>query len=499
MLSRILKITICLGTFACVPLIEATLTTLAKNDPFPVFTTQDPHTFLLLKKKLEYKDIDFAACMGETFCFSISPFAQNANHGLNYQGGRTEGFCLQGPGGLTDPCGVNPDVCLADLCNTDTTCGAGRLKDRCTELGNLEGLWNMPALLFGPTPQGHTLAPTLQIAQEALYPNQPLPLEDNSLIDPAQRCGFFSVPLSYRKRGLRFDMAAQICGGLGFDLQTGVADITQTLIRFVDLTPTSTLILDNPCFSCDRCNVEDFLMDELDDIADEICLDLCDFHELSIEEVRFNLYWRTLFDLNRDCREWPRFLLVPFAMFSGSVSPGKVNTNRKPFAVPFGNNGHNALGFSGGLNFDFVDTIEIGGEIGFTHFFEKDFSCFFVPNFEEQRGIFPFMTNVSIQPGHNWHFAGKISAYHFLEHLSLYFQYVMIDHGQDKIETCPCDDAFLPEVLECLSNWRVKLGNVGANYDLTPNCGLGFFWQMPFSQRNAYKSTTVMFSFYATF
>ena len=29
--------------------------------------------------------------------------------------------------------------------------------------------------------------------------------------------------------------------------------------------------------------------------------------------------------------------------------------------------------------------------------------------------------------------------------------------------------------------------------------GLGFFWQMPFSQRNAYKSTTLMFSFYATF
>ncbi len=472
----------------CAQLIEATLTTLAKNDPFPVFTTQDPHQFLLLKKKLEFKDVGFAKCMGDCFTFSISPFAQNANTGQNITGGRTEGFCLQNPTNVTNPCGTDPNEC-AD----------GKLKTRCTELGDLEGRWSMVSLLFGPTPEGHTLAPTLQIAQEALFPNFPLPLEQEELIDADNElCGYFSVPLTYRKRGLRFDMAAQIIGGIGLDIQTGVSDITQTVITFADLTGDFKAELDQ-CFTCSTCTIDDYLMDELDQIAKEICLDICDFHELSIEEIRFNLYWRSLFDVNRDCKEWPHFLVVPFAMLSGSISPGKVNTNRKAFAVPFGNNGHNALGASFGLNFDFVDTIEIGGEVGFTHFFKKDFSCYFVPNFELQQGIFPFMTNVSIQPGHNWHFAGKISAYHFLEHLSMYFQYVMIDHGPDDIDTIPCDDAFLPEVLECRSSWRVKLGNVGANYDLTPNCGLGFFWQMPFSQRNAYKSTTVMFSFYATF
>lgn len=490
MLNRMLKITICLSMLVCAPLIEATLTTLAKNDPFPVFTTQDPHQFLLLKRKLEYKDIAFASCMGDCFCFSISPFAQNACTGENIRGGRDEGFCLQDPEGVTNPCGTDPNVC--------TNATPERLKTRCTELGDLCGVWSMPAMVFGPTPEGHTLAPTLQIAQEALYPNEPLPLDNASLIDEDERCGFFSVPLTYRKRGIRFDMAAQIIGGIGIDVQTGVADIVQTVIAFKDLTE-DTVPDPNGCFTCPKCDMDDFLMDQIDEIAEEICLDLCDFHELSIEEVRFNLYWRSLFDINRDCNEWPHFLVVPFVMFSGSISPGKTNTNRKPFALPFGNNGHNALGMSFGLNFDFVETIEIGGEVGFTHFFEKDFSCFFVPNYELQQGIFPFSTNVSISPGHNWHFAGKISAYHFLEHLSLYFQYVMIDHGPDKIEVCPCDDAFLPEVLECCSSWRVKLGNVGANYDLTPNCGLGFFWQMPFSQRNAYKSTTVMFSFYATF
>lgn len=470
----------------CAQLVEATLTTLAKNDPFPVFTTQDPHNFLLMKQKLECKDVGFARCMGDRFGFSISPFAQNANTGRNITGGREEGFCLQKPVNVTNPCGDDPDECES-----------GVLKTRCTELGNLGGLWDMPALVFGPTPCGHTLAPTLQIAQEALFPNQPLPLENADLIDTGERCGFFSVPLSYRKRGLRFDMMAQIIGGIGLDIQTGVVDITQTLIRFADLTPDADT--ENPCFTCDRCTVEDFLMNELEQIADEICLDICDFHELSIEEIRFNLYWRTLFDVNRDCRDWPHFLVIPFVMLSGSISPGKVNTNRVAFAVPFGNNGHPALGASFGLNFDFIDTIEIGGEVGFTHFFRKDFDCYFVPNYQLQQSIFPFMTSVCIQPGHNWHFAGKIAAYHFLEHLSMYFQYVMIDHGPDDIDTIPCDDAFLPEVLECRSSWRVKLGNVAFNYDLTPNCGLGFLWQMPFSQRNAYKSTTLMFSFYAQF
>lgn len=186
-------------------------------------------------------------------------------------------------------------------------------------------------------------------------------------------------------------------------------------------------------------------------------------------------------------------------MVSGSVSPGKKINPRDVFAVPFGNNGHAAAGFSAGLNFDFMDTIEVGGEVGFTHFFERDICNLRVPTSEYQSGIFPFATDVTLKPSHNWHFGGKIAAYHFLDRLSLFFQYLIVDHCEDKIELkCP-DPAFKPEILECLTNWKVKLVDIGVTYDISPNTGLGFLWQAPLSQKNAYRSTTVLFTFYATF
>ncbi len=442
-------------------IISVTLSSNSKNDPFPPFTTLDPHTFLTTREKLRLKGYKVESDKPEYFGFSISPFGQNADIGKN-------------------------------------------IRKEETELGDLGGRWGMIALLFGKLPQGATSLPTtLQTAQQAIFPDDPPPINNPKDIDREQRFGFFSIPLKYRKRGIRFEVSAQIIGDFGIKLQAGVADICQTVSTFTDLTTESdggsVSICDPDFVTNQKNNIQQLLMCKLKPIAEEIGLDIANFHEVAAEDVRINLYWRHIFDINKNRPDWPQFLITPFISFGGIIAAGKEKDPNKAFALSFGNNDHNAIGVTAGLDVDFVDTIEIGAEAGITHFFDKDFCKFRVPNSECQSGIFPFTTDVTISPGHNWHFAAKMLAYHFLEDLSLYFQYVIVQHRDDKIKLKKPDPAFKPEVLERISTFKVQVANVGLNYDISPNISLGFLWQAPISQRNVYRSSTVMFSFNATF
>jgi hypothetical protein len=83
----------------------------------------------------------------------------------------------------------------------------------------------------------------------------------------------------------------------------------------------------------------------------------------------------------------------------------------------------------------------------------------------------------------------------------MHFEWYVLDHQKDHIEVLECDpeEAFLPEVLECRSTFKVKLGNIALNYDFSPNFNGGLLWQIPFSQRNAYRSSTIMAGINITF
>lgn len=441
------------------------LSSLARNDAYPVFSSLDPQDFLLTAEKLRIREPDFAKKKNSNASISISPFGQNAERGRNLDKIRSE-------------------------------------------LGDLQGRWGMIPLLYGPIPPGQTLAPTLQTALTNLFPGVvPGTLSDASKIDPSQDFGYFSVPLKYKKRGVRVELEAMMVGGFGLKIETGVVSMTQTNTGFIDLTTCTPMDCHFNPSPLTGADVIQYLMLPLDQIADEIKLNLCDFSEISIEEVRLILFWRKIFELNaEDDNDYPHLMFIPFFELGGSVSPGAIKDPNKQlfneaFAVPFGNNGHSAVGFTGGLNFDFVESIEIGSEVGITYFFKENFDNYRVPTSEYQSGIFPYRTSVSVTPGLNWHFGAKISAYHFLDKLSGYFQYIQMEHKPDSINLRKCEDEgiFLPEVLECRSSFQARMANIALNYDISPNMGLGIFAQLPLDQKNAYRSTTVMLSFNASF
>jgi len=458
------------------------ITSLAKNDPDPVYTSLDPHTFLYTRKKLQLKGYDVIPDRREYFGVSISPFGQNSDIGNNAAG-----------------IPVN--------------------------LGDVNGPWDMLTLVYGNLPINQSLPPILTQAQLQIFPGG-AGLNNPDYVDLNCKVGFFTIPMVYRKRGVRFEFDANIIDDFGISVQTGVTDMSQTLsaqgcflgtlqgfinetvpvINYNSSIATPPAVVPGTAgdlwlgnSGCEPgisiCAINKFLMDQLNPIAQAINLDIDNFHTVSIEEVRLNAYWRHAFGFNTHTDDdWPEFLLIPFFQASGSLSPGtRVNPN-KAFAPTFGDNGFNAAGFNTGINFDFFDTIEIGAEFGWTHFFKRDCVNIRMPNSPFQTGIYPFTTNVNYQPGDNWNFGAKIAAYHFIDRLSMYFQWMLVEHRRDKICLVQADPAFLPHVLEEISDWKLQVANVGFNYDIAPYVSLGFFWQAPLNQHNVYKCTTVMLS-----
>jgi hypothetical protein len=476
--------------------LHADRTTIAKNDAYPVYSSIDPQEFLLTKLKAYLHDDEWLDDMCDHCRFSVSVFGQNANDGKNI-----------GATPVTNPLVNPPLVVPANL----------------IPLGDLTGRPGMLALLFGNKPKNvsddayktqYSLLSTAitEIFMMAIPDNNGLPIPDlqaNPYVDRLQVFGYFSFPLKYRKRGVAFEWLGHYSKQLGdwysdfvLRIRTRVVSVSQTSEGFID----RTLEFTDDSFPPDGCtntiakaDVECFLMDRLEIIAKQIGINLKNFSRTSVEAIDFGFIWRHLCDFNSERPAWPRFLLTPFFELDVSVSPGKRVHPSRQFAVPFGNDGHNAVGFSTGVCIDFIESIEISGEVGMDYFFSRAIEGYRVPTSKFQTTLFPFTANVRKKPGFNWHFTGKIAAYHFLERLSMHFEYSMMEHKKDSICLCDPDPAFLTKVLENTTRFKTKLINLAFNYDLTPNMRLGLLWQAPLSQRNSYRSTTILFTFDATF
>jgi len=267
------QIQVILFTFVCWSLttnnIHANLSSLAKNDAFPMFSSLDPQTFLLTYEKLKYRDVEWADAKGKYASLSISPFAQNADKGKPIEGQTPiEGLCIED---TTKPCS--------------------------DALGDLTGRSGMIPLIYGPLPEEINQWPsTLQTAREGLFPDQVMEdpnaiLNDPMVIDPTQMFGYFSFPLKYRKRGVRFDIKLQFWDDIGVNIQTSVSSIRQTVQERKNLTTTDFMGL-----TADDVNT--FLMKPLDNIAQEIDLDICNFqqkNETFIFDVLRAIYVRPYF------------------------------------------------------------------------------------------------------------------------------------------------------------------------------------------------------------
>lgn len=465
----------------CVPL-HGTVTSLNRFDPFKVYSAIDPQDFLLSRRKLELEGADWWNETGQWCKISISGFFQSANDGKPMDGGDI------------------PVVSLVDGA-TSTTNTIGYAYE---PILDLSGRTPMIPLVMGTKPANAAYGPLLTAAAQGLFEEDPAVKNIEEVIDPAEHWGFFSLPSKYRKRGARMELLINLFCGVGLHVKGSFASICHTPKPPINQTclktdcPFDPPIAGYPNVTTE--NVNNLLMNEYDCIIKEIGMTNKTFQKTGLEEFITELYWRYPFELNGDREGWPHILAIPYLEGGFGYSPTPAFNTNDLFSVGFGNNQHLAAGFCAGFCIDFVETIELGGEIGYTHFFDHNFDCYRVPNSKLQNNIFPFNTSVNVQPGHNIHYSAKLTARNFLERLSGYFQFVALEHAQDCIRVLhDPNHAFVPEVLTKKSGFKVKLANIGFTYPLTPNFIAGFLWQAPLSQRNCPRTTTVMFGLTGSF
>jgi len=376
------------------------------------------------------------------------------------------------------------------------------------ELGDLEGRWNIIGLFYDSF-TAEQLTRDLELGDPklpaCLIPDgQNLNMILNSkLTDTNREFGFFSVPIEYRKYGIRFETEISLGCGFFARINSGVSNICQEPV-FNDLScestgltcsvhdccdvtdcatntcdfisplaeSTSSCANANCCIDWANCACKRFVIDQImkqrDKLAESLKYDIQPFNKTAFEDIEFTINWAHMYTVNRDSCDWPYFIFTPFWAV-GATFPTGSKTDRcderffnflfhkeiddsrkmllyKAFALPSGNNGHWSYGGRFGCTFDFAEFFAVGAEAGFTAFSKRNYINFPVPTADDravaelQSGIFPSLETVTIHPGFNWNFAATLSAYHFLGRWSTWVQYEVMGHNQDEIKFFVCDD-----------------------------------------------------------
>ncbi len=499
--SFITLVILCTGIGILSPV--SAMNQLSRNDPYPYYSSADPFSFMTTWQRQEPKNEEEFGDH-ETFRFAASYFRQTAVAG-------------------------------------STFCGTPNQK-----LGDLLGAWNFVGIFY-PERNGNIAVQKLLTEKlNLLTPFGPLTSDEIDaalpyIYDPVytdrnEQFGFVEFDLNYIKQGVRFEWEMRFGDYLGFLLQAGVAELRQHISNINDLTceaqgTTCTVTtVNNGSKGTADCGVNLFpctaktlvmqrITGNIPGVADALNVAIRDYHEIAAEDTRGRLYLRKWFPVNwlSETMCWPKALFMPYISADVSVPTSKKVPGCILFGLSNGNNGHWGYGASAGFQLDFVDTIQIGLTGAVTCYSQETYANQPVPTSPFQAGIFPRLATVTRDPGKTWSFGANLNAYHFIEHLSFWFEYRIINHQHDCYciqsvnnlsnpratppinDTPPALTNILTAKMNEESSWEVQVANIAFNYDVSDHIELGFFWQQPVKQRNAYRATTLMGTFNFTF
>lgn len=445
----------------------AKLVSSSKNNPFPLFGSS-VFDYVSLKERAEFAPDLYTKELQDHVTIGISFANQTADEGKRFNK-RT----------FTVP---------------TTTPPTSDFSEGYVPIGDLLGRTNLIALLGGNVPAGQTLPTILSNAANNLSINATN--FNETIIDPLQQFGCNTTELKYSKKSALFDFQGLLGAGFGASLRFSIDSIKQNVVQVINQTTGegitgTTSTGDSFTLTTEKVNAE--LMNQFNSLLAACEQQLTRLSKTTLGEVQCGLFWRNYFEVNNDTKLWPKLLWMPFLEAQVGISPDKTAPS-VIFKAPFGNNGHLCVGISGGLLFDFVESIYLSAEGGYTHFFKRDIEKMPIPNNIYQTNLYPFSTDVTVKPGASWYFSGKIGSRYFIDRLSASIEYVIAEHGKDEISLKTPDAAFVPSLLEQASVFKVKLLNLAFTYDVGSALNFGFTWQTPISIRNAYRASSLIFS-----
>ncbi len=556
---------------------------LTYNDPYPLFSTIFPYSYLTDRQKAQLMQFEYAYPVSR-FQISVSGYRESANFGRNRQ--RDAVNLGDMPFGRWNMLSFFWDPVLRDQ------------------------LFNALQINFDGDIDTINCNPTIDPVYGCFCPNgsspctaTPCSLNGNNTFctltqpiysDPNKEFGFFTIPLLYRKYGVRFEsyllLVDRCFYSIGLKAQFGVANITQRVLAFEDLTcqalgiacpvfsnqdgmcqnnpflssdsaccptpnpaspiPVAVPYVDestNPippcpaqapcvpvgpttasncvelpqsfqaccnstaCFSYDvgtKKLVIEKIMRQKNIITEYLGLNINSFDKVGLEDARLMLFWRQVFVINEEDEFYPRLVFIPWAEAGVAVPMSKQRNLAKPFSLPIGNNDHLSAGLVAGFTLGYLDTIDLNFAAGFTKFFEREVCNYGMPTNPKESGLFPYSADVKLKPGTTWQFNASMNAYHFLDNLSFWAEYVIVSHRHDEIKVCRShipstsiyySQGFLVELAEDYTKWEAQFLNMSFNYDLSPFLSIGIMWQAPVKQRNTYIVGTVLGSLTITY
>lgn len=364
------------------------------------------------------------------------------------------------------------DTAWPDAFNEAFISGGGNLRNIVTQDASLESIFSAPYL-----------------NQDTLY------------------FGAISWPATYQKIGMRFEFNFDFFKNLGIYVQGGVANLKYSTLKFPELTtavPTNSTSgtdyfsdLTKNLVSSSVPTITEWIDSNYNTLLESVGYSTKNFEEIRFEDLRAHIFVRHAFDMHppiHNKHKWNRMIFTPYLIAGLSLPTGHEKNYAQLQSLAFGNNGHSSVGATGGFMFDFEDTIEIGAELGITAFFENKFNNVPVPTHELQRVVYPFRTDITVQPGYNWHTSVTMNAYEFVNNVNFYFRYTFVTHTKDTISLQKANGNFKPEILENQSEWSSQLITTALDFAVHNMIHMGVAWQISIDQKNARAPQTVMAS-----
>lgn len=502
----------------------ATLTTLMDYDPAPIYSASnstmppDAHFHNLIKEDMMGIRADtHRRAVGIT----ISPFVQRA---------------VSAKDSYNTLYGIVPPTAAGSV-----------NQPYYNDMGNFRGSINLLGLFIGNDPQGNNIwsgnivassitalkanllgtawPADINEAFENVRPigNNGTPSNDSVFSDAVieedqQYFGAITWPAVYQKMGARFEFNLDLTHDFGLFLQGGVADLRYNTPGFSGLSTLGTYTLPlptpptfvnavynqvidvqggatPPADLANGVTFTEWIDDNYTDLLTSVGYDIGNFQETRFEDFRAYLFVRHAFDMQAPEQyknRWGRIIFTPYLQIGCTLPTGQTKNYSQLLGLSFGNDGHMSAGATGGFMFDFEDAIEVGGEVGVTFFMPRTITDMPCPTHQLQRVVFPFKTDVTMQPGNNIHFSVCMNAYNFMENINFYAMFRYVQHMEDTYSLVNANANFHPEYLNDNSMWNSQIFNLALSYTIHPGIQIGGAWQGSVNQDNARASQTLL-------
>lgn len=292
------------------------------------------------------------------------------------------------------------------------------------------------------------------------------------------------------------------------------------------------------------------IQNNLDSLGKLINQSFRPYNMQSFDDTTFEIFYRKLFIYNKPTNnkkvnvaklplDHIPFTLMPTAAVHLTCPIAPRVPGNIVFGKPIDNNGHWELGGNVGVEFDFINNMVLGMDVGVSWYNNGLYENVPVPTNQFNEGVYLYNANVLVIPGCSYTVGLGMQVDELFNCFDFFIEYRLVRHAendfvvqnvndllpvqymkdthtlpvQDNLATVdtvpngilflnfdqslpyPTKDLVVVNHMREISSWVVNMFNITGNFRISQDISLGFVYQQPFWLRNAYDAITLGVSF----